>query len=275
MLMAVGLLSAGRTYCRATEQRDRVLSTRTTYVGRSSGLLVADFSRILAGPYATMLLADLGAEVIKVEGPGGDDTRTWLPPTRDGVATYYLGVNRNKRSVALDLKDADDARLAQRAGPAGRRHDRELPARRPAPFRARLRDRGAGQSQDRLRLDLRLRQRREGRGAARLRPDRPGDLRPDEPDRRPRRSALSGRDLGVRRDGRAARHDRHSRRAAQAATRPGAASTSRSTCMSSALSGPGEPRPARSSRAASSRSGWGTPTRACSRTSRCPAPTAT
>ena len=74
---------------------------------------MADFSRVLAGPYATMLLADLGAEVIKVEGPGGDDTRSWLPPTRDGVATYYLGVNRNKRSVVLDLKNGEDARLAQ------------------------------------------------------------------------------------------------------------------------------------------------------------------
>ena len=72
--------------------------------GPLAGLLVADFSRILAGPYATMLLADLGAEVVKVEGPGGDDTRTWQPPVRDGVSTYYLGVNRNKRSVALDLK---------------------------------------------------------------------------------------------------------------------------------------------------------------------------
>ncbi len=81
--------------------------------GPLSGLVVADFSRILAGPYATMLLADLGAEVIKVEGPGGDDTRTWLPPTRDGVATYYLGVNRNKRSIALDLEDSDDAGVAQ------------------------------------------------------------------------------------------------------------------------------------------------------------------
>jgi len=80
---------------------------------------VADFSRILAGPYATMLLADLGAEVIKVEGPSGDDTRTWQPPVRDGVATYYLGVNRNKRSIALDLKDPADAavgaELARRA----------------------------------------------------------------------------------------------------------------------------------------------------------------
>jgi crotonobetainyl-CoA:carnitine CoA-transferase CaiB-like acyl-CoA transferase len=81
--------------------------------GPLAGLLVADFSRILAGPYATMLLADLGAEVIKVEGPGGDDTRTWQPPVRDGVATYYLGVNRNKRSVALDLKDAGDLELAR------------------------------------------------------------------------------------------------------------------------------------------------------------------
>ncbi|MET0526374.1 MAG: CoA transferase [Nocardioides sp.] len=78
-----------------------------------TGLLVADFSRILAGPYATMLLADLGAEVVKVESPGGDDTRTWLPPVRDGVSTYYLGVNRNKRSVALDLKDRSDLAIAQ------------------------------------------------------------------------------------------------------------------------------------------------------------------
>lgn len=81
--------------------------------GPLAGLLVADFSRILAGPYATMLLADLGAQVIKVEGPGGDDTRTWMPPTRDGVSTYYLGINRNKRSVALDLKKPDDLAAAQ------------------------------------------------------------------------------------------------------------------------------------------------------------------
>ncbi|HEX9063891.1 MAG TPA: CoA transferase [Streptosporangiaceae bacterium] len=77
--------------------------------GPLAGLLVADFSRVLAGPYCTMLLADLGADVIKVESPGGDDTRRWQPPvTADGVSTYYLSVNRNKRSVALDLgQDAD------------------------------------------------------------------------------------------------------------------------------------------------------------------------
>src|SRR5208282_3951609 len=81
--------------------------------GPLAGLLVADFSRILAGPYATMLLADMGAEVVKVEGPGGDDTRTWQPPVRDGISTYYLGVNRNKRSIALDLSDAGDLAAAR------------------------------------------------------------------------------------------------------------------------------------------------------------------
>jgi crotonobetainyl-CoA:carnitine CoA-transferase CaiB-like acyl-CoA transferase len=74
---------------------------------------VADFSRILAGPYSTMLLADLGAEVVKVEGTSGDDTRTWQPPVREGVSTYYMGVNRNKRSIALDLKDPDDLAAAR------------------------------------------------------------------------------------------------------------------------------------------------------------------
>ncbi|MGW4485246.1 CaiB/BaiF CoA transferase family protein [Amycolatopsis sp. NPDC004368] len=81
--------------------------------GPLSGLLVADFSRVLAGPYATMLLADLGAEVVKVEGPQGDETRTWMPPTRGETSTYYLGVNRGKRSIALDLRDEADAALGR------------------------------------------------------------------------------------------------------------------------------------------------------------------
>ena len=77
-----------------------------------AGLLVADFSRVLAGPYATMLLADLGATVVKVESPQGDETRTWKPPVREGVSTYYLGINRGKRSIALDLRDEQDQALA-------------------------------------------------------------------------------------------------------------------------------------------------------------------
>src|SRR5487761_173580 len=82
--------------------------------GPLSGLVVADVSRVLAGPYCTMLLADLGADVIKEESPTGDDTRSWVPPvTEDGVSTYFLAINRNKRSVALDLKEDGDRALAQ------------------------------------------------------------------------------------------------------------------------------------------------------------------
>ena len=79
-----------------------------------AGVLIADFSRVLAGPYCTMLLADLGADVIKVESPQGDDTRRWVPPvTDDGVATYFLAINRNKRSVALDLATEADVSAAR------------------------------------------------------------------------------------------------------------------------------------------------------------------
>jgi crotonobetainyl-CoA:carnitine CoA-transferase CaiB-like acyl-CoA transferase len=80
--------------------------------GPLDGLVVADMSRVLAGPYCSMLLGDMGATVIKVEGPAGDDTRTWVPPEKDGVATYYLSIGRNKRSVVLDFRDPDDQALA-------------------------------------------------------------------------------------------------------------------------------------------------------------------
>jgi crotonobetainyl-CoA:carnitine CoA-transferase CaiB-like acyl-CoA transferase len=79
--------------------------------GPLDGLVVTDLSRVLAGPYASMLLADLGATVIKVESPAGDDTRTWTPPEHDGVSTYYLSINRNKRSLVLDFKDPGDIAL--------------------------------------------------------------------------------------------------------------------------------------------------------------------
>lgn len=83
--------------------------------GPLRGLVVADFSRILAGPLATMILADLGADVIKVERPGvGDDTRQWGPPWSGPDSTYFLSVNRNKRSLTLDLTDPDDQEVAVR-----------------------------------------------------------------------------------------------------------------------------------------------------------------
>jgi crotonobetainyl-CoA:carnitine CoA-transferase CaiB-like acyl-CoA transferase len=80
--------------------------------GALSGLVVADFSRVLAGPFATQSLSDMGATVIKVESPDGDETRSWLPPERDGVSTYYLGINRNKRSITLNFGDAEDRAVA-------------------------------------------------------------------------------------------------------------------------------------------------------------------
>jgi crotonobetainyl-CoA:carnitine CoA-transferase CaiB-like acyl-CoA transferase len=69
-----------------------------------SDLTVLDFSRILAGPYCTMLLGDMGAEVLKVEPPGGDDCRHWGPPFVEGESAYFLAVNRNKKSLCIDLK---------------------------------------------------------------------------------------------------------------------------------------------------------------------------
>lgn len=91
-------------------------------MGPLAGVTVLDLSRILAGPWATQVLADLGAEVIKIEKPGeGDDTRRWGPPwlaAADGTPTaesaYYLAANRNKRSVAIDLALAEGAGLVRR-----------------------------------------------------------------------------------------------------------------------------------------------------------------
>lgn len=78
------------------------------------GVLVADFSRVLAGPLATATLADLGARVVKVERPGaGDDTRTWGPPWTENSASYFESANRSKESVALDLGDPGDVELAR------------------------------------------------------------------------------------------------------------------------------------------------------------------
>src|SRR5256886_3248089 len=78
------------------------------------GVLVADFSRVLAGPLCTQLLGDAGARVMKIEEPGrGDETRRWGPPFVRGVSAYFLSINRNKESIAVDLKTRDGAKVAR------------------------------------------------------------------------------------------------------------------------------------------------------------------
>lgn len=90
------------------------MKSEPEYRAPLEGIVVADFSRVLAGPLATMTLADLGARVIKVERPiTGDDTREWAPPSSKTGATYFESVNRNKESVTLDLTDPKDQELAR------------------------------------------------------------------------------------------------------------------------------------------------------------------
>src|ERR1700704_1319404 len=80
-----------------------------------AGVRVLDLSRVLAGPYCSMVLADLGADVVKLERPGtGDPTRAWGPPFREGESAYYLCVNRGKRSVTVDLADPAGIEVARR-----------------------------------------------------------------------------------------------------------------------------------------------------------------
>ena len=75
----------------------------TAAKGALVGLKVVDVSRVLGGPFCAQILADHGATVIKVEPPQGDDTREWGPPFQDGLSSYFTGLNRNKRSIALDF----------------------------------------------------------------------------------------------------------------------------------------------------------------------------
>lgn len=72
--------------------------------GPLKGIRILDFTRAMSGPFGTMLLGDLGADVIKIEPPGGDDTRSWSPPEVNGISSYFLSANRNKRSICIDLK---------------------------------------------------------------------------------------------------------------------------------------------------------------------------
>lgn len=98
-------MGAGTSQQRKTEEEDRFLPL--------SGVRVLDFSKILAGPLCTQYLADLGADVVKVEPPKGDDTRYW-PPFENGIGTIFLAVNRNKRSITLDLRTKEGLEAAYR-----------------------------------------------------------------------------------------------------------------------------------------------------------------
>ena len=81
------------------------------------GITVLDLTRVLSGPYCTMMLADMGARVIKVEQPGkGDDTRGWGPPFQNGESAYFLSINRNKESVTLNLKHPEGRRVLEAEG---------------------------------------------------------------------------------------------------------------------------------------------------------------
>lgn len=94
---------------------DLLTATPPGAAGPLDGVTVVDLSRVLSGPYCTMLLADMGARVIKIEQPGrGDDTRAWGPPFVGGESAYFLSINRNKRSVTIDFKRPDGLRLLER-----------------------------------------------------------------------------------------------------------------------------------------------------------------
>ena len=114
-------------------------------MGPLTGITVVDFTRVLSGPYCTMILGDLGARVIKLEHPGrGDDTRRWGPPFLGDESAYFLSVNRNKESVAVDFKTPGGRELVERLAGAGRRRGRELPARARSTASASTRPRCAG-----------------------------------------------------------------------------------------------------------------------------------
>ena len=90
--------------------------------GRWPGIKVIDLTRVLGGPYCTMILSDHGADVIKIEPPQGDEVRDWGPPFHEGDASYFIGVNRNKRAIAH--RPGQAGRQGDPAAPAGRRRRR-------------------------------------------------------------------------------------------------------------------------------------------------------
>ena len=169
------------------------------------GIRVLDLTRVLSGPHCTRMLADLGAEVIKVEPPDGDLTR-FSAPRINGLAAYFVQQNAGKRNISLDLSKPGAAEIVLGLARALRRAGRELPAGRHGPPRARLRRRRGAQPADRVRVDHRLRRHRAVGRPPRVRARRRRRDRDDEvAGRRPRRfvrqrSAQPRRRVHVARD---------------------------------------------------------------------------
>ncbi len=184
--------------------------------GPLAGITVVDLTRILSGPYCTMMLCDLGARVIKVERPGsGDDARAIGPFTAAGSA-YFASVNRGKESVALDLKHAADRASFERLVDARRRAGRKFPAGHDGEARLRLEARAQALAEARLRERLRLRRHGPASHAAGVRHRRAGDGRNHEHHGRAGREADARRQLDRRHRRGHVRGDRHDRRAAPA-----------------------------------------------------------
>ena len=180
---------------------------------------MADLSRVLAGPYCTMVLADLGADVVKVERPeGGDETRGWGPPFAAGEAAYFLAVNRGKRSCALDLGQEEGRAIALELCARADVVIENFKARRGRAAGSRLRSVRERNPRRRLLLDHRVRVRARAAGPARLRLRGPGGDRPDVDHRASRRAALQG---GGCARGRARRAPRRRGDAGRAARRGG------------------------------------------------------
>jgi formyl-CoA transferase len=145
-----------------------------------TGITVLDVTRVMPGPYCTLMLADMGARVIKVERPGrGDDTRAWGPPFIGGESAYFLSVNRNKESLTLDFKLPEGRRILDALVD---RADVLVENFRPGTLERLGLDYDAGAATD-PRVHLRVRPDRAARPSRRDRRRGPGRRRPDERDR--------------------------------------------------------------------------------------------
>ena len=172
--------SCGRLWQSLSSTSRRLLDRNASPWVPLAGIRVVDLTSMLSGPWATMILADQGADVIKVEEPGkGDHTRS-LSNRHKGFSAQFLNLNRNKRSVTIDLKTSEGARPAEAARRHRRRVRAELPSRRGRAPRHRRGRHPRGGAAHRLRVDQRLRRERPLRQEADLRPDHPGPVRPHQ-----------------------------------------------------------------------------------------------